>query len=149
EGGRDDPSLTIVTNALNIAYELAIRPQVKIVLTGGAARPQTFELVGPIVDRTLSDLVLDWAFIGVDGVHAEYGATTLDEGEAHVNRGLAKAARTVVVAADASKMDRTSFARILELSEIDILLTDASPGEGLARALDDAGVRLLLSGQAD
>src|SRR5690606_38290057 len=119
--------LTIVTNALNIAYELAIRPHVKIVVTGGSARPQTFELVGPLVERSLEDLVLDWAFIGADGVHERHGITTIDEGEARVNRGLARAAKHVVVAADSSKMAQARFARIIDFTEVDILLTDAPP----------------------
>ncbi|MGH3366613.1 MAG: DeoR/GlpR family DNA-binding transcription regulator, partial [Nocardioidaceae bacterium] len=42
------PALTVVTNALNIANELTVRPHVKIVLTGGVARPQSYELIGPL-----------------------------------------------------------------------------------------------------
>ena len=38
----DEPAITIVTNALNIAGELAVRPHVKLVVTGGVARPQSF-----------------------------------------------------------------------------------------------------------
>jgi DeoR family transcriptional regulator of aga operon len=37
-------SVTVVTNALNIANELAVRPQVKMVVIGGVLRPQSFEL---------------------------------------------------------------------------------------------------------
>src|SRR5690606_28997687 len=55
--------VTVVTNALNIAYELAIRPHVKLVVTGGVARPQTFELVGPMAGATMAGLALDWAMI--------------------------------------------------------------------------------------
>ena len=38
------PAVTIVTNALNIATELAVRQHIKIVATGGVARPQSYEL---------------------------------------------------------------------------------------------------------
>lgn len=136
------PGVTIVTNALNIAYELAIRPHVKIVVTGGSARPQTFELVGPLVAPTLRELVLDWAFVGADGIHPQHGITTIDEGEALVNRSLAKAAKRVVVAADSSKMMQTRFARILDLDEVDVLLSDAAPPDSLAAAAEAAGVEI-------
>jgi DNA-binding transcriptional regulator YhcF (GntR family) len=46
EGGAH--ALTVVTNALNIAAELVVRPHIKIVLTGGVALPQSYELVGPL-----------------------------------------------------------------------------------------------------
>ena len=40
-GSGDEPGVTIVTNALNIAFEPSIRPHVKIVVTGGVARRQS------------------------------------------------------------------------------------------------------------
>src|SRR4051812_11316826 len=47
-GPGDGPAITVVTNALNIAHELAVRPHIKIVVTGGVARPQSYELIGPM-----------------------------------------------------------------------------------------------------
>ncbi|MFC7404049.1 DeoR/GlpR family DNA-binding transcription regulator [Georgenia alba] len=139
------PGVTVVTNALNIAYELAIRPHVKLVVTGGVARPQTFELVGPMVGATLDEVVLDWAIVGVDGLDARYGATTVDEGEAAVNRELVRNARKVVAVADSSKMGRSTFARICTLGEISTLVTEARPDAKLANALASAGVEVLVS----
>jgi len=81
----DRPRLTIVTNALNIASELGIRPNIKLIVTGGLARSQTFELSGPIAEASLAGLHLDVAFIGVDGVDASAGCTTHEEVEAHTN----------------------------------------------------------------
>src|SRR5690349_3628856 len=60
------PALTVVTNALNIAGELVIRPQFKIVLTGGVARPQSYELTGPLAQQVLGQLTMDTAVVGVD-----------------------------------------------------------------------------------
>lgn len=145
QGTGREAGVTIVTNALNIAYELAIRPHVKIVTTGGSARPQTFELVGPLVERFLEDLVLDWAFIGVDGVDARHGFTTIDEGEARVNRGLARAAKRVVVATDSSKMAQARFARILDFDEVDVLLTDAAPPDAIGDAARAAGTEIMIA----
>ncbi|HWG11631.1 MAG TPA: DeoR/GlpR family DNA-binding transcription regulator, partial [Streptosporangiaceae bacterium] len=61
----DRPRLTIVTNALNIASELGVRPNIKLIVTGGLARSQTYELSGPIAEASLAGLNLDVAFIGV------------------------------------------------------------------------------------
>lgn len=137
--------VTVVTNALNIAYELAIRPHVKLVVTGGVARPQTFELVGPMAGATMAGLALDWAMIGVDGLDARYGATTPDEGEAAVNRDLVTTARRVVVVADGSKLGRSTFARICSLEEISTIVTDAEPEADLADALAAAEVEVIVA----
>ncbi len=141
----DQPGITVLTNALNIAYELAIRSHIKLVLTGGVARTQSFELVGPMVGRALQDLVLDWAIIGVDGLDVRFGATTVDEGEAAVNRDLVKAARRVLVVADHSKMGNTAFGRICDLGSVTDLVTDRDVEPGLAAALAEAGVNVVVA----
>ncbi|WP_275742542.1 DeoR/GlpR family DNA-binding transcription regulator [Nocardioides sp. YIM 152315] len=146
QGTPSSPGVTIVTNALNIAYEMAIRPQVKIVLTGGAARRQSFELVGPLVEPALAELVLDWTFLGADGLHPDYGATTVHDGEAMVNRALARAARKVALVVDASKMMQTRLARIVGFGELDLIITDAEPPREIRKAAEKAAAELVVAG---
>ncbi|MET7286465.1 DeoR/GlpR family DNA-binding transcription regulator [Streptomyces sp. NPDC005573] len=141
-------SLTIVTNALNIAYEMAIRPQVKVVMTGGVARAQSFELVGDLAHSTLAGLLVDWAFIGVDGLHPAFGATTDDEGEASVNRLLARRAKKVVVVADASKMSATAFAHVCDIADLTAIVTETDPPSDIAEAARSAGVEILVGAVA-
>ncbi|QKW21066.1 DeoR/GlpR transcriptional regulator [Kitasatospora sp. NA04385] len=140
EGGR---GLTVVTNALNIANELTVRPQVKIVVTGGVARPQSYELIGPLAAQVLGELALDTAVLGVDGFDPGHGATAHHEGEAAVNRLLAQRARRVVVAADSSKLGRRAFARICGLEAVDTLVTDDQVPDAVAAAFADAGLTVL------
>jgi DeoR family transcriptional regulator, aga operon transcriptional repressor len=137
--------VTIVTNALNIAYELSVRPHVKIVVTGGIARRQSYELIGPLVSNILGEVVLDVAILGVDGLSAQFGATTLHEGEAEVSREFVKVAKQVVVVADSTKLTRATFARICDLSEIDTLITDAQPDDHFLEQLTIADVRLIVA----
>ena len=59
----DRPRLTVVTNALNIAAEIAVRPNLKLVVTGGVARSESYELVGPIAEASLEGLNLDMVFL--------------------------------------------------------------------------------------
>ncbi|BFV57817.1 DeoR/GlpR family DNA-binding transcription regulator [Kitasatospora sp. CMC57] len=135
--------VTIVTNAVNIANELTVRPHVKIVLTGGVARPQSYELIGPLACLVLNELALDITVLGVDALDAEHGATAHNEGEASVNRLLADRARRVVVAADSSKLGRRAFARICGLDEVSVLVTDTGIGPELAAAFTESGVRVI------
>lgn len=72
---RASPGVTVVTNALNIASELTVRAQVKIIVTGGVARAQSYELIGPLTRRVLEDLTVDILFLGVDALDAANGAT--------------------------------------------------------------------------
>lgn len=141
--GRDARPLTVVTNALNIANELTVRPHLKIVVTGGVVRAQSYELVGPLATRILDEITLDIAFLGVDAVDPELGASAHHEGEASINRLLASRAEKVVVVADASKLGRRAFARICAVNELDMLVTDSAADAGLVRRFKDAGLDVL------
>ncbi len=138
--GTPPPAVTIVTNALNIATELAVRQHIKIVTTGGVARPQSYELIGPLATGVLEQVTLDIAIVGVDAIDAVAGATAHHEGEASINRLMARQASKVVIAADSSKVGRRAFARICTASEIDILVTDTGIAAEDAARLADAGV---------
>ncbi|MGS2619703.1 hypothetical protein ACVCAH_35260 [Micromonospora sp. LZ34] len=95
-------AITIVTNALNIANEPVVRPHIRVVLTGGAARPQSYELIGPIAPTMLDTVALDVAIIGIDAINYEHGASTHNDGEAAVNRSMVTRAERLIVVADAS-----------------------------------------------
>jgi DeoR family transcriptional regulator, aga operon transcriptional repressor len=141
EGGA--PAVTVVTNALNIAHELAVRPHIKIVLTGGVARPQSFELMGPLATGVLAEVSLDLAILGVDALDPERGAAAHHEGEASINHLMARRAARVVVAADSSKLGRRAFARICALDEIEVLVTDTGATEEAIAPYTEAGVRVI------
>ncbi|MFE2018602.1 DeoR/GlpR family DNA-binding transcription regulator [Streptomyces sp. NPDC059499] len=136
-------ALTVVTNAINIANELAVRPQVKIVVTGGVARPNSYELVGPLVDSVLRTLALDYTILGVDAVHPTFGAATHDESEAGANRALAECAGTVIVVADSSKLGRRAFAQVCETSAVSILVTDKDAPEETVEEFTGLGIDVL------
>lgn len=125
--------LTIVTNALNIASELAVRPNLRLVVTGGVARSASYELVGPLAEASLNELNLDMAILGVDGISAEAGLTTHHEVEAHTNLALMDRARRVIVVTDGSKIGQAAFARICGIERVHDLITDAgAPADALA-----------------
>jgi DeoR family transcriptional regulator of aga operon len=134
------PALTVVTNALNIAHELVIRPQIKIVVTGGVARPQSYELTGPLAREVLQQVTLDIAVLGVGGIDPARGAFAHDEDEADVNRLLAEQATRVVVAADSSKVGRRAFAKVCPIGAIDTLVTDQDIAPQALARFEEAGV---------
>jgi DeoR family transcriptional regulator of aga operon len=139
----DREHLTVVTNALNIASELAVRPNLKLVVTGGYARAESYELVGPLAERSLAGLNLDVVFLGVDGVSVQAGLTTHHEVEAHTDLALIERARRVVVVADSSKLGRVAFARICPLERVDELLTDRGADPAVIAELREGGVSVV------
>lgn len=137
------PALTVVTNALNIAAELVIRPQIKLVVTGGVARPQSYELTGPLAGGVLRQITVDVAVLGIDAIDPVEGVYAHHEDEADTNRLLAERARRVVVATDSSKIGRRAFARICATGSVDTLVTDTGAPAAAVAAFEEAGVEVV------
>ena len=140
----DRRRLTVVTNSLSIASELAVRPNLKLVVTGGVARPESYELVGPLAEGVLATLNLDLVLVGVDGISVEQGFTTHHEDEAHTNLALIERARRVIVVADSSKLGQVAFARICRLDEVDELISDTDASPSQVEAIRAAGLDVTL-----
>lgn len=135
--------LTVVTNAVNIAAELALRPRLKLIMTGGVTRTQSYELVGPIADRTLNGLHLQVAVIGVDGITAHGGLTTHDDVEANTNATMLRRAARVIVVADGSKIGRNCLATIAPLTSAAVLVTDPSADPVELAAIRASGIEVV------
>jgi DeoR family transcriptional regulator of aga operon len=115
--------LTVITNAVNIAAELA-GTDFEVILVGGTLRKNSFSLVGPLAEDNLEEMHADILFLGVDGFDLEVGTTTPNFLESRVNRAMVKAARKVVVVCDSSKFNHRSLSRITPPGAIHYLITD-------------------------
>ncbi|GAB3121381.1 DeoR family transcriptional regulator [Glaciibacter psychrotolerans] len=140
-----NPNLTVVTNAINIAAQLAMRPQIKTVVTGGVVHPRSYELVGPYSDVVLEKITLDIAFIGVNGVDPLVGATVHDEQEAAVNLLMASRASRAIVVADSTKIGVTAFARIGGPTLFSTLITDQGITPEQLAAFNDNGTTVIIA----
>ncbi len=132
----------VVTHALTLANSLSSVPNAALTLIGGRVRGLTAAAVGADTVRVIEGLRPDVAFLGTNGISAEFGLSTPDPEEAAVKRAIVRSARRVVVVADAEKHDRELLVGFAPLSSIDVLVTDAQPGPELATALADAGVEV-------
>ena len=141
--GTGAPAVTVVTNAMNIANELAVRPNVKIVVTGGVTRGQSYELIGPFATLVLAQLSLDWAILGVDALDARAGASAHHEGEASINHLMASRADQVVIVADSSKLGQRAFATMCAVDEIDVIVTDRDAAPDSLTAFTERGIRVI------
>jgi DeoR family transcriptional regulator of aga operon len=116
--------LTVVTHALNIAWELASAKQISLIVIGGLLRQISHSMVGPQAQRMLADLHVDHFFLAVDGLEPEVGPSTPDILEAELNAAMIRQARQVTVLADSSKIGRRSLSTIAPITSISRLITD-------------------------
>jgi DeoR family transcriptional regulator, aga operon transcriptional repressor len=135
--------LTVVTNSLSIGMQLAPRSNIRLILSGGEARNASFELSGPLSVSAIGAFNLDLAIIGVDGIDMHGGLTTYDHAEAMTNAALVERASRAVVVADSSKLGRTGFARICDVTAVETLITDDAATDEQIAELVAAGVNVV------
>jgi DeoR family transcriptional regulator of aga operon len=135
--------LTIITNAMNIAAELA-STSMEVILIGGTLRKNSFSLVGPLAEDVLEEMHADILFLGVDGFDVEIGLTTPNFLESRVNRAMVKAARRVVTVCDSTKFNRRSLSRIVPPSSIHCVITDKNLSPEIGEALRAQNIEVVL-----
>jgi DeoR family transcriptional regulator, aga operon transcriptional repressor len=140
---RNFQHLTIITNAVNIAAELA-GTAVEVILTGGTLRKNSFSLVGPIAEETLRRLSADMLFLGVDGFDVHFGLSTPNLLEAKVNRVMVEVAKKTVAVCDSSKFGRRSLSLIVPPSALQEVITDRSIPKTDLRVLKQASIEVTL-----
>lgn len=117
-------SVTVITNALNIAIELANLPHVHVIMIGGILRRMSYSTVGPQAEQMLRGLNADRLFLGVDGLDPDVGLTTPDVLEAQLNGLMIRVSREVTVVTDSSKFFRRSLSRIAGIGDVHRIITD-------------------------
>ena len=135
--------LTIITNAMNIAADLA-GTDFEVILIGGSLRKNSFSLVGPLAEDVLEEMHADILFLGVDGFDSEIGLTTPNFLESRVNRAMVKASRRVVAVCDSTKFNRRSLSRIVPVSAIHCVITDTDLPSAIAEGLLNQNVEVIL-----
>ena len=140
---REDLVLTAITSSLLIATELATKPRVRTIVTGGVVRHGEMSLVGPRARATFDDLNCDAVFLGVAGLSDARGLTEYNLDDADVKRAAMTAARRKIVLADASKLGRVALVTFAPASDVDLLVTDAPADHDVVRRLRDLDVEVL------
>ena len=139
----DRSNLTVVTNSLHAAHELAGRGP-RLIVIGGELRRLSQTVVGPLTRLVLQELHLDKAFMGTIGFALKEGLTTTDPSEAFTKETVMGQARQVIVLADSSKGGKVSFASAGRWANVHVLITEKAPE--FAGALVKKGVKIVRAG---
>jgi len=121
--------LTVLTNGPDTFAALQGQAGVSPLLTGGRLDPQTGSLVGPLACRAATQVALQVLVVSAAAVDPRLGGLEASLDEAEVKRAMAEAAARVVLAVDASKLDRRAVAVAVAWERVDLLVTDLDPAD--------------------
>ena len=138
--------LTIITNGLRIASELAGHPGITVLMLGGRVRWEALSVVGQLGDGLFSRINVQKAYLGAAGFTIEAGLADATDEEAQIKRAMVAAAREVIAIVDHTKWERVAFATFCATDQIDTVLTDEGAPDAMVRALMDGGVNVRIVG---
>ncbi|MCB0284595.1 MAG: DeoR/GlpR transcriptional regulator [Calditrichaeota bacterium] len=136
-------NITVLTNALNIVATLSDSKDLEIIIPGGILRKRSLSLIGPIAEISVNNFSVDKLFLGVDGIDPQYGITTPNLEEAHLNRIMIERSKEIFVVTDSSKFEKQSMALITDLENIDVLITDTKIKENHKEQCLNKNVRVI------
>lgn len=138
--------LVVITHSVHIAALLAGEVNTEVTLIGGYLYPRTGVALGAKAVEMLGSLRAAQAVVSCAAVNTD-GVFNVNEMMAAVERQIIDVADEVIVAADHTKFNKRSIARVCELDEIDALVTDWGADEQARSFLASAGVKLVIAEQ--
>lgn len=138
-----DLRATVVTHSPSVAVELASHNDIDVEIIGGRLFKHSMVTVGTVAAEMIGGIRADLFFLGVTGVHPDFGLTTGDAEEAGIKRALAAQAAETVVLASAEKLGAVSAFRVLPLAAVDSLIVEAGTPEPLLAPYRALGLTIL------
>lgn len=135
--------LTVVTNSIRIASELAGHPGITVLMLGGRVRWEALSVVGPLGDGVFRRVNVQKAFLGAAGFTIEAGLSDAMEEEAQIKRSMVAAAREVYAVVDHTKWGRVASATFCRTDSLTGVYTDGEAPADMVTALRDAGIEVL------
>ena len=137
--------ITVLTNSLDIAQYLR-SSKTRVILSGGHLRQLSGGFVGPLALKTIEDLRVDHSFISAKGLSLRDGLFDSDLDEIEVKRAMIRSAAKVTAIIDSSKFGKRALGKIVDLAEIDLLVSDDSLEEKHIEALNALEIHYHLAG---
>ena len=137
--------LTVITNALDVANALVDRDGIELIILGGVVRPRMHSMLGHLAELASTELRADTLFMGIGAISVEQGLMNDSVPEILTDRALRRMSRSVVVLADASKFEQVAPGFVMELEQVDVLVTDDEAPAGTLDAVRERGVRVIVA----
>ncbi|MBC8447445.1 MAG: DeoR/GlpR transcriptional regulator [Chloroflexi bacterium] len=141
---KDRRELTVVTNGLMIAIELADAPGISVMMPGGLLRSEAFSLVSGMGNDCLAQLNISKGFFGARGLTIDEGLTDVDNFEVEMKRALVAACKEVIAVVDSSKWGHLAVASFASLEQLDHAIADVAAPADMVADLCAQGIEVTL-----
>lgn len=136
-------NLTLITNSVEILLDLPANNDWRIISTGGTYRQDSMSFLSSSTTSVVSNYHVDIAVMSCKGLDIEKGITDTREHCADLKKSFIKNANKVILAVDSTKFNKTSFVKICDIDDIDIIVTDIEPSERCIKEFEKKNIQLI------
>jgi DeoR/GlpR family transcriptional regulator of sugar metabolism len=140
-----DTHLTVLTNAVKVALELASRPHIRVISTGGLLAPESLSFVGPLTEKLLTEYHVDKLFFSCKGVDFERGVSESNEMQGALKQKLLGISSARYLLADHSKFGVRGLTRFADLADLTELITDKKTPAVILQQLEERRIKLTIA----
>lgn len=137
--------LTVITSSLSVSIELGKDSFIDVIQLGGNLRKSSVSVIGSLAESELKKFSCNKLFLGIDGIDLDFGLSTSNSTEAHLNKVMIEQSEKVIVLADSTKINKRGFGQICSLDKVDVLITDNDISEKDLSTLEDCGIEVIVA----
>ncbi|MDA8409783.1 MAG: DeoR/GlpR family DNA-binding transcription regulator [Treponema sp.] len=137
--------LTVLTNDIPVALEIAAQPTNKAVLLGGSPDPESTALFGSLTEATVQKFFVNKLFMEVDGISEQLQMTVTSQEKAALIREAMACADERIALCEAGRFSRNAFFRLGPISQVGKVITNTSVPERYKSGIFAMDVKLFTS----
>ncbi len=142
---QDRSDVTVLTNSVKIIRELD-QASINIISTGGIVNRKTFSMQGNFVRRVLNDYYVEVVLISCKALEIDGGVFDSNDEEAELKKVLISRGQKVILLVDHTKFNKVAFVKVLDLDQLDMVITDQEPEEDWKRIFKEKNIKLKYPG---
>lgn len=135
--------LTCFTLSLPVAMELLTKPNIETIFIGGTLSRDSQIAMGSSAIHALSQIKVDYSFIGTGYVDADFGLTEFDWDVVQTKKAVINASKKTVLLCISEKLNSQHRFKTCDLNVINTMVTELEPWDEKLAAFKNMNIQLL------
>jgi len=137
--------LNVVTPSIRVGVYLSEKDDIDIMMLGGRLVVKSLSVRDSYSEEGLKYVNCAKMFFSCDGLDVDAGVTTAFVEEARITSSMMDAASQVILLVDSSKIGKSGFGKICDISRLDVLITDSGISQSVRERIEELGVQVLIA----
>lgn len=137
--------LRVITDSIEIAYELKDRENMTVLVTGGILSTGSYNMYGSFGEHAMSNMHAQVCVMGATGITLREGLTKHDIEALPIRKKMVEISHRIICVADSKKFGYMGLVSICPINMVDVLVTDDGIKPDFKKGLEDLGIEVVIA----